>query len=192
MAMKIASRKKKIPSIANPIPKASPKRSTNLGQSRPNSKERTVPVTAFDQLRARRSAASSFFLWPRYSAISMIAGKATPKQASTMWNPSVKPIWLRAASRFEEESASRGTRLGIRSGRAYSGDGPSEDCDWVERRSGSSRDAEGSRDEEELPAACLLAGPGQFVEEQVVEKVDTHRCERQHVDGKSDPLRDGW
>ena len=96
MAMKIASRKKKIPSIAKPTPKASPKRPVNLGHSSPNSKERTVPLTAptaintataFDQLRASRSAASSLRFRPRHSAISIIAGKATPKQASTMWKP---------------------------------------------------------------------------------------------------------
>src|SRR5512132_33168 len=122
MAMKIASRKKKIPSIAKPTPKASPKRPVNRGHSRPNSKERTVPVTAptakrtataFDQLRASRSASWSFFRWPCHSAISITAGKATPKQARTMWNPSVKPIWLRAASRLEEVSASTGVRLSI-------------------------------------------------------------------------------
>ena len=44
--MKIASRKKKIPSIANAIPKASPKRDISPGQSKPISNERTVPVTA--------------------------------------------------------------------------------------------------------------------------------------------------
>ena len=96
--MKIASRKK-IPSIANAIPKASPNRSIIPGQSRPNSNERTVPLTAptanrtataFDQRRASRRASSSLCLrW--YSAISMIAGKA-PRHARMMWNPSVKAI----------------------------------------------------------------------------------------------------
>src|SRR5215218_2128086 len=38
----------------------------------------------------------------------MIAGKATPMQASTMWKPSVKAIWLRAAPR----SAASGKRSG--------------------------------------------------------------------------------
>src|ERR1700709_2160423 len=54
--------KKKIPSIAKAIPKAAPKRSMKCGQSRPNSKLSTVPVTAptakviaiaFDQRRGR-------------------------------------------------------------------------------------------------------------------------------------------
>ena len=51
-----------------------------------------MTATAFDQLRARRSAASSLRFRPRHSAISIIAGKATPKQASTMWKPRVNPI----------------------------------------------------------------------------------------------------
>src|SRR3954464_6199667 len=33
--------------------------------------------------------------------MTMSAGSATPKEARTMWKPSVKAIWLRAASRFE-------------------------------------------------------------------------------------------
>ena len=44
--MKIASRKKKIPSSANAMPMTSPKRSNIPGHSIPNSKLRTVPVTA--------------------------------------------------------------------------------------------------------------------------------------------------
>jgi hypothetical protein len=68
MAMKIASRKKKIPSIAKPIPNASPKRSIIPGHSSPNSNESTVPLTAptanstattFDQRWASRSETSS-------------------------------------------------------------------------------------------------------------------------------------
>ncbi len=119
--MKIASRKKKSPSIAKPIPKASPKRSIISGQRSPSSKERTVPLTAptanrtataFDQRRASRSASASSCLRPRYSAISMIAGKATPKQARTMWNPRVKPIWFRAARRLDELSARSGATSG--------------------------------------------------------------------------------
>src|SRR4029077_14966452 len=142
MAMKIASKKKKIPSIAKPTPKASPNRPVNLGHSSPNSKERTVPLTAptaintataFDQLRARRMASSSFRFRPLYSAISITAGNATPREARTMWKPRGNPIWLRAARRVDEESARRSTELDIRSPEAaYFRDGPSEDCDWVE------------------------------------------------------------
>src|ERR671924_111847 len=38
----------------------------------------------------------------------MIAGKATPMHASTMWKPSVKAIWLRAASRSAASGKSSG------------------------------------------------------------------------------------
>jgi len=120
--MKIASRKKKRPSIENPMPKASPKRRIISGQSSPSSKERTVPVTAptakrtataRDQRSARRRASASSWRRPRYSAISMIAGKATPKQAMMMWKPSVNAIWYLAASRSDPASASRGVSSGI-------------------------------------------------------------------------------
>ena len=72
--MKIASRKKKIPSIANSTPKTSPKRPVNAGQSRPNSNDSTVPVTAptanvtattFDQRCASCSASASSWRRPR-------------------------------------------------------------------------------------------------------------------------------
>src|ERR671924_954644 len=38
----------------------------------------------------------------------MIAGKATPMHASTMWKPSVKAIWLRAAPRSAASGKSSG------------------------------------------------------------------------------------
>ena len=72
--MKIASVKKKRPSNANGIPKASPHLPMNFGQSNPNSKVSTVPVTAptakvtamyFDHRCARRSASASSCLMPR-------------------------------------------------------------------------------------------------------------------------------
>ena len=44
--MKIASRKKKIPSIANNTPKTGPNLPVNTGHRSPNSNESTVPVTA--------------------------------------------------------------------------------------------------------------------------------------------------
>ena len=62
-----------MPSIAKAMPKAAPKRSMKCGQSRPNSKLSTVPVTAptakvtaiaFDQRRASSIAASSPRLSP--------------------------------------------------------------------------------------------------------------------------------
>ena len=88
MAMKIASRKKKIPSIAKAMPKASPKRFIIPGQSSPNSNESTVPLTAptakvtattFDQRWASFMASASSCLRARYSAASVIAGKAMPE-----------------------------------------------------------------------------------------------------------------
>ena len=42
----MASRKKKIPSNAKGTPNAAPHWPMNVGQSRPNSKDSTVPVTA--------------------------------------------------------------------------------------------------------------------------------------------------
>src|ERR1700753_846304 len=46
MARRVASREKKSPSMPKAIPKAAPKRSIKRGQSSPNSKLSTVPVTA--------------------------------------------------------------------------------------------------------------------------------------------------
>ena len=60
----------------------------------------------FDHLCASVSAASSPWRSPRQFAISVMAGKATPRQARMMWKPSVKAIWLRAGS-SSGESASR-------------------------------------------------------------------------------------
>ena len=74
MAMKIASRKKNRPSIANGMPNASPNRPMNLGHRSPNSNDSTVPVTAptanvtamyFDQRCASSSASASSFLMAR-------------------------------------------------------------------------------------------------------------------------------
>ncbi len=81
----------------------------NFGQSSPISKERTVPVTAptakrtaaaLDHSFASRIASSSPCLRPRYSAISIIAGRATPMHDRMMWKPSVNAISSRAASRL--------------------------------------------------------------------------------------------
>ena len=68
MATKIASVKKNRPSKANGTPKAPPHRPMKRGQSSPNSKLRTVPVTAptakvtamyFDQRWASSRASAS-------------------------------------------------------------------------------------------------------------------------------------
>ena len=86
--MKIASRKKKSPSIANGIPKAPPKRPIRPGQRSPISNDRTVPVTAptanvtaitVDQRRARRSAAGSLRRSPIALAIRTMVGQADPE-----------------------------------------------------------------------------------------------------------------
>ncbi len=72
--MKIASRKKQMPSIANSTPNTWPKRPVNAGQRSPNSNESTVPVTAptakvtataFDQRCASLSASLSSWRRPR-------------------------------------------------------------------------------------------------------------------------------
>src|SRR4051812_30078538 len=120
--MKIASRKKKMPSIANSTPNTSPKRPVKAGQRSPNSKERTVPVTAptanvtataFDQRCASFNASASSWRRPRKFAISIIAGSATPSDARMMWNPSVNAIWLRAAPRLEARVSVAAAPLGL-------------------------------------------------------------------------------
>ena len=70
----MASRKKKMPSKAKGTPNAAPHWPMNVGHSRPNSKESTVPVTAptakvtamyFDQRWASRRASRSPCRMPR-------------------------------------------------------------------------------------------------------------------------------
>ena len=72
--MKIASEKKKMPSIANSTPKTPPKRLVNSGHRSPNSKDSTVRVAAptakvtaatLDQRFARPSATGSLRRRPR-------------------------------------------------------------------------------------------------------------------------------
>ncbi len=109
--MKMASRKKNSPSTANGIPNAPPYRPISTGHSSPISNDRTVPVTAptanvtaitVDQRRASSSAAGS----PAAEADPVRdqddVGSPTPRQASTMWNPSVNAIWDLAASSSAE------------------------------------------------------------------------------------------
>ncbi len=105
-----------MPSTANGIPYAAPNCPMSPGQRSPSSNERTVPDTAptakvtatmLDQWRAKSRASASPRRWPRASAISIIARNATPRQARTMWNPRVKAIWLRAASRSAGVAAAR-------------------------------------------------------------------------------------
>src|SRR3984957_4218560 len=104
---KIASRKKKIPSIENGKPIAAPNRPISPGHSRPISYDSTVPDTAptatstamtFDHRRASSLATGSFRLMPIHSAVIVTAANATPKQARMMWNPSDDPICDRAGT----------------------------------------------------------------------------------------------
>src|SRR5579862_4927263 len=121
--MKIASRKKKIPSIANGIPYAAPKRPIRPGHSKPISNDRIVPETAPTakvtamirvQRRARRRASASSCRIARQLAISRIVGKATPRQARMMWKPRVTAIWSRAASRLAGGRGSRASNIARR------------------------------------------------------------------------------
>ena len=93
MATKIASVKKNSPSKAKGTPKASPQVAMNFGQSRPNSKLSTVPVTAptanvtamyFDQRWASSSAAGSSRRMARKLAISVMKAHDTPSGTKMM------------------------------------------------------------------------------------------------------------
>src|SRR5256886_5333239 len=104
MPMKMASRKKAMPSIAKPRPSAAPKRPINRGQRMPNSKERMVPVTAptanwtaitTDQRRAILIATGSLRASPIPSINRVSAGSATPNGTIRTWAASVNAIWIR-------------------------------------------------------------------------------------------------
>ena len=101
MVTKMASVKKNRPSKANGTPKAAPHCSMNFGHSRPNSKLRTVPVTAptanvtamyFDHRWASRRASGSSCLRPRWLAISVMAAQETPRGTRMMWKARVNAI----------------------------------------------------------------------------------------------------
>ena len=109
MPTKIASRKKKIPSIENGKPMAAPNRPIRPGHSRPISYDSTVPDTAptatstamtFDHRCASSIAAASRRLMPIHSAIRVTAANAMPKHARMMWKPSDDPICDRAGTGF--------------------------------------------------------------------------------------------
>jgi hypothetical protein len=109
MPRKIASTKKAKPSSENGIPKMGPAKAMNVGQSRPSSKDRTVPETAptaksmavpWAQVRARARLASSPRRIQRSSAMTMSSGIAMPTTENRMWNPSEIAICDRAARRF--------------------------------------------------------------------------------------------
>ncbi len=103
----MASRKKNSPSTPNGSPSTAPYRRISPGQSRPSSKESTVPVTAptatstpiaCDQRRASVIATGSDQRSPMNSAISTTLGSAMPRQARMMWKPSVVAICARAGT----------------------------------------------------------------------------------------------
>ena len=105
--MKIASTKNAMPSSANGRPITAPYSRMNAGHSRPISKLRIVPDTAptakstaatLDQRSASSSATGSRLRMPRRCTTQMTTGKATPKQARTMCDPSDTVICHRAGS----------------------------------------------------------------------------------------------
>ena len=89
----MASRKKNRPSTPNGSPSTAPYRRISPGQSRPISKDSTVPVTAptatstpiaWDQRRASVMATGLDQRSPMNSAISTTVGSAMPRQARMM------------------------------------------------------------------------------------------------------------
>src|SRR4051812_37071956 len=103
----MASTKKDNPSNANGRPRTSPKRPIRPGHNRPISKLSTVPETApianstadtFPHRRAKSRATVSARTMPRRCTTKIIVGKATPKHASTMCQPSDTAICWRAGN----------------------------------------------------------------------------------------------
>ena len=97
--------KKANPSSTKGKPKTSPKRSISPGQRMPISKDSRVPDTApaanstpiaLAQVCASSVSAASPRLYPRHSVKTVISGKAMPKQAKTMCQPSDSAICIRA------------------------------------------------------------------------------------------------
>ena len=91
--MKMASRKKEKPSIANPRPKTPPKVAVKLGHSSPISKLRIVPVitptaNSATMIRLQRRAIARYsgspVRWPNHSMTSTMSGKAIPKHTRGM------------------------------------------------------------------------------------------------------------
>ena len=93
------------PSAVKGRPIMLPLKAMKRGQSRPSSKERTVPETApmakrtpkaLDQRRARSVQPGSRRHRPSPSAIAMSTGSPTPSTAKTMWKARDVPIVARA------------------------------------------------------------------------------------------------
>ena len=98
--------KKANASSANGRPTTAPQRPISRGQKSPSANDRTVPLTAPtanrmpNALAHRRVSAihtRSPVRFARYSAISSISGRPTPREANTMWKASETAIWIRAA-----------------------------------------------------------------------------------------------
>lgn len=116
--MSTASRKKAQASTPNPIPKTPPHLPIRPGQSSPNSKDSTVPVTTptanctamtADQRLARSSATGSLRRRPRWCITRVIRGSATPSGTRMMWEARVNAISCLAGSSWAGASASRVT-----------------------------------------------------------------------------------
>ncbi len=106
--MKIASRKNEKPSIANPSPKTPPNVAVKLGQSRPISKLRIVPVItptakSATMIRVQRRASVRYSGSPvrsqRASAKSTITGNEMPNATSGMCTANESACICRAWSR---------------------------------------------------------------------------------------------
>ena len=106
----MASVKKAKPSSENGMPMIGPAARMNSGQSRPSSKESTVPDTAPTANRiavplAHRLASSrqigSPVLRQRHSASTIRTGIPIPTTAKMMWKARDMAIWERAASRSD-------------------------------------------------------------------------------------------
>src|ERR1700687_1761884 len=116
--------KKATPPAENGRPNMPPENAMNRGQSRPSSKDRTVPETAptakrmpnaLDPRRASSIQASSRRQRASASATHMSSGSPTPRTAKTMWNPSEVPIvaLARVALSKLSNQLAHGTALGL-------------------------------------------------------------------------------
>ena len=114
----MASRKKANPSAEKGRPMMLPLKAMKPGQSRPSSKESTVPDTApianrmpkaEDQRRASAIQVPSRRHKPMPSAVAMSSGTPTPRTANTIWKPSDVPMLARARVALSNDSRLRAT-----------------------------------------------------------------------------------
>ncbi len=114
-----------MPSTANGMPYAAPKRPISPGHSRPISNDSTVPETAptakstaatLDQRLARSRASASSRRSARQLATIVMNVNATPNGTRMMWKPRVNAICSRAGSSWggsPAAPASAATRLAV-------------------------------------------------------------------------------